>query len=215
MAIAIAAIVVTIVNSTFFQSHRVIETVTAHTRSYQMVRIAMDRIVRDVSCAYVPAQDRGMEDADIAMYRFVGKDDVRDGADNDSIFFTTVSELGMSRYRGAICEVDYFLREIDGKPGLYYLIRREDCTTHGGITEAGSEMEIAEDVVAFNLVYLDENLKETDRWDMEERLRLPDQVKISLTFRKEGQDMTFSALASLPLSEIVLKRKEDEEAAQK
>ncbi|MFY9396988.1 MAG: prepilin-type N-terminal cleavage/methylation domain-containing protein, partial [Desulfomonilia bacterium] len=48
MAIAVAAVVLVIVNQSFFQSHRSIEAVSDQRQSYQMVRIAMDRMVKDL-----------------------------------------------------------------------------------------------------------------------------------------------------------------------
>ncbi|MGI6387820.1 MAG: PulJ/GspJ family protein [Desulfomonilia bacterium] len=76
MAIAIAAIVMTVVNLAFFQAHRAIESVGSQRETYQMVRVVMDRMMKDLSCAYVPATEgtgRTLGEEDISLYRFVGK----------------------------------------------------------------------------------------------------------------------------------------------
>ena len=88
--------------------------------------------------------------------------------------------------------------------GIYTLMRREDPTPHYGVTKAGQELEIAEGITGMDIVYLDENSRETEEWDLSERLTLPKQVKVTLTMGSGEKAMSFSATASLPLAGIRL-----------
>ena len=209
LAVAIAAIVITIVTSTFYQSHRAIESVKYQREVYQMVRIVMDRIIKDISCAYIPADAREMTDDEISLYRFVGRNEINNEANIDSIFFTTTCDMGLSPLTGSLCEVGYYLKEMEEKQDLFFLMRREDCTPHYGITEAGNAMEIAEDVVALEIIYYDDRSQESEEWDLDESLTLPSKVKVTLTFRQREKDISFSGVSSLPLKGIKLTRAQE------
>ncbi len=207
MAIAIAAIVMTIVNLSFFQAHRSIESVGSQRQTYQMVRIVMDRVVKDLSCAYVPATEgtgRTLGEEDVSLYRFVGKDDSDGDVDLDGIHFTTAAELGLPGSMGGLTEVGYFLKEMEDSPGRYILIRSEDPLPHYGVSESAREMEVAEDITAMNIVYLDHNDEEKDDWDLEQKLALPRQVKVTITFACGNEPLSFTGVAYLPLSELKL-----------
>ncbi|MRR37695.1 prepilin-type N-terminal cleavage/methylation domain-containing protein, partial [bacterium] len=93
MALFIGAIALTIVNMSFFQVHRSVEAVSSQRQAYQMVRIVMDRMVKDLTCSYAPyIGDPGsvdpqvqMTEDEISMYRFTGLDETKDKTDLDSI----------------------------------------------------------------------------------------------------------------------------------
>ncbi len=184
------------------------QAVNNQTRTYQMVRMAMDRMIKDLTCAYAPSRE--IEDTAITYYRFIGEDLQSVTAETDKIFFTTASEIGLGEVSG-LCEVDYFLREMEDKDDLYYLMRREDCTPHEGVSEAGRVMEVAEDVVALNITYLDDQGSEKDQWDLQKNLQLPEQVRIRITVRKGDEDISFAAVAALPMGGYPLNIKKDEE----
>jgi prepilin-type N-terminal cleavage/methylation domain-containing protein len=211
LAIAIAAIALTIVNATFFQSHRTIESVRQQRETYQMVRIVMDRIIKDISCCYVPSADRDMSDDDISMYRFVGEDDSDNEGDRDSIYFTTTADLGLPSLSGGICEAGYYLKEMEEDQGRYYLIRREDCTFHTGVSDIPREMELAEDVLGMNIVYIDKDNQEVDEWDLQDKLSLPNQIRITITLAGREDPFEVTGLAFLPLSSIQLKKVQGEQ----
>lgn len=204
LAIAIAAVIITTVNFAFFQSHANIESVGAQRDVYQTVRIVMDRMIKDLTCAYLPVDNRQMTEEEMSLYRFVGVNDDTGGADRDSIAFTTTADIGFSRASGSVCEVGYYLKEDEETKGTYTLMRREDPTPHYGVSKAGQELEIAEGITGMNIVYLDDNLQETDEWDLLKRLTLPRQVRVTLTMSSGGEAVSFSATASLPLAGIKL-----------
>ena len=204
LAIAIAAIIITTVNFAFFRSHANIESVGAQREVYQTIRIVMDRMIKDLTCAYLPTNNRQMTVDEISLYRFVGVNEEAGEADRDSITFTTTTDIGFSRVSGSVGEVGYYLKENEEEKGIYTLMRREDPTPHYGVTKAGQELEIAEGITGMDIVYLDENSRETEEWDLSERLTLPKQVKVTLTMGSGEKAMSFSATASLPLAGIRL-----------
>jgi hypothetical protein len=204
LAIAIAAVIITTVNFAFFRSHRNIEAVRSQRDAYQTARIVLDRMVKDLTCSYVPADRTQMTRDEMSMYRFVGVNDDSTEVAKDTISFTTTTDIGFSKVPGAACEVDYYLKETEDRKGVFTLIRREDSTPHSGITKTGSEMEVAEGVLGLNIVYVTDTNQEVSEWDLENKLALPKQVKVTLTLETAKDKMDFSATASLPLSGIKL-----------
>lgn len=204
LAIAIAAVIITTVNFAFFQSHANIESVGAQREVYQTVRIVMDRMIKDLTCTYLPTDNRQMTQDEISLYRFVGINDDTGETDRDSISFTSTTDIGFSRASGSVCEVGYYLKEDEENKGIYTLMRREDPTPHYGVSKEGQELEIAEGVTGMNIVYLDDTSQETDEWDLLKRLTLPRQVKVTLTIGSGEDAMSFSVTASLPLAGIKL-----------
>lgn len=207
MAVFIAAIALAIVNVSFFQSHRSIEAVSSQRQAYQMVRIVMDRMIKDLTCSYIPAPGeppRQMTAEQISLYRFVGKDEKSGKIEKDSIHFTTTADLGLPGSVGGLCEVGYYLKEMESAKDRYVLIRSEDCLPHFGLSAAPREMEVAEDIVSLDVTYVDSDSKEADAWDLEKTLTLPKQVKVTVTFDMKGEEVTFSGVAFLPLSGLKL-----------
>jgi len=206
LAIAISAIVILTVNFAFFQSNKNIEAVRTQREAYETVRIVMDRMIKDLTCAYVPTEERQMTANEFSMYRFVGTKSADDsnGVEKDSIYFTTTTDIGFSKVPGGVCEVDYYLKETEDQKGVFSLMRREDPTPHYGITKAGNEMEIAEGVLGMNIVYIDNSNQEVNEWDLTQKLSLPKQVKVTLTMKAGKDKLNFSATASLLLSGIKL-----------
>ena len=72
------------------------------------------------------------------------------------------------------------------------------------LSESAREMEVAEDITSLNIVYLDHNGEEKDDWDLEQKLRLPRQVKVTITLACGGEPLSFTGTAHLPLSELKL-----------
>jgi len=212
MAVFIAAIALVIVNLSFFQTHRSVEAVSSQRQAYQMVRVVMDRMIKDLTCSYVPdpgEPPRQMTEDMISLYRFVGKDEKDQKADKDSINFTTTATLGLPGSVGGFCEVGYYLKEMEDVKDRYVLIRSEDCLPHFGLSTAPREMEVAENIVALNIIYVDKDLKEHDTWDLSEELSLPTQVKIAVTFDMEGEQASFSGTAFLPLSGLRIQKAQE------
>ncbi|HQP31224.1 MAG TPA: hypothetical protein PLB81_07840, partial [Deltaproteobacteria bacterium] len=213
LAVLIAVMVVAAVNASFHRSQQVMRTVQQQSEVYQMGRMALDRMLKDLTCAYVPelletATTGGVEvEADaLDQYRFIGKHELRGTTDVDSIYLTTTSDLGLGAYRGLVSEVDYYLKEVETGKGAYYLMRREDALPHAGVTTAGTEMELAEDVSALNIIFIDQSGAESEEWDLKARGSLPSQVRVTLTFKRGEAVYPFTGVAQLPLAWIQAKQ---------
>ena len=213
LAVFIAVIVVAAVNTSFYRSQQVMRTVQQQSEVYQMGRMALDRMVKDLTCTYVPQlsptptteteeKEQQDETEDLDQYRFIGKHQMSGTTDLDSIYLTTTSDLGFGDYRGLVTEVDYYLKEVEAGKGVYFLMRREDALPHNGETTAGNEMELAEDIVAMNIVFIDDNETESEEWDLSTRGSLPSQVRITLTFKRGETTYPFTGVAQLPLAWI-------------
>jgi general secretion pathway protein J len=216
LAIAISVVVVGTVYVTFYQSHKVTKNIMAQTEVYQMARLCMDRMMKDLNCVYFSPYlvlDDDLKNnpkaTELAQkYRFIGKHENDGTIDIDKIYFTTTSDIGLGDKAGILNEVDYELKEDPDNKGLYFLIRREDNKPHDGITDTGRNagMEIAENVVSMQILYYDKSGKETDNWDasVTSPPALPNMIKITLTFKSGKDTYTFSSVASPVMAKMQL-----------
>lgn len=202
LALAIAAVVVTTVNFAFFNTHAHIEAIQQRREVYQTARIVLDRMVKDLTCAYIPYTSQPLRLETLRLWRFKGLHDESGGRDTDSLTFTTAADIGLSPFPGSVREVSYYLKEDDTNKGTYTLMRREDPSPDTEESTGGVAMEVAQGVSGLKIVYLDEYGQESPRWELEESLRLPAQVRITLTLGSGEEAVSFTATASLPLSWI-------------
>jgi hypothetical protein len=194
------------VNLVFFNTHKNIEAVTYRRGFYQTARIVLERMVRDLTCAYMPT-DMGSINGDmISMWRFKGEHDEDDGIYKDSLSFTTTADIGFSPYPGCVREVAYYLEDEEEENGenkkdednktTFRLMRREDPTPHKGESTSGAVLEMADGVGALKIVYVDDYGQEFDHWDLEERMALPRRIKITLTLGAGEDAFSFTATAT-------------------
>ncbi len=208
LAIAIAAVVITIINSVFFSSHEVVRAVGAQTEVYQVARIAMDRMIKDLSCSYVPSEELSKEQ--MQRYNFLGEDEEDEGMPRDYISFVSAADMGMSPVFSGLCEIGYYLKESDEQGGMFSLIRREDSLPDSDVSQGGNTMEIAENLVGMDIVYIDKANQEFRTWDLLEKMSLPSQAKITITFKQGEEDIPFTCNAFLPLSHVQIKIRGEE-----
>ena len=214
LAIAISVVVVGTVYVTFYQSHKVTQTIMAQTEVYQMARLCMDRMMKDLNCIYFSPylildndlKNNPNANALTQKYRFIGKNENDGTNDTDKLYFTTTSDIGLGDKSGILNEVDYELKEDPDNKGLYFLIRREDNKPHDGITDSGRNpgMEIAENVASMNILYYDKSGKESEEWDATSASEpaLPYMIKITLTFKSGKDTYTFTSVASPVLAKM-------------
>jgi general secretion pathway protein J len=216
LAIAISVVVMGTVYVTFYQSHKVTSTIAIQTEVYQMARLCLDRMIKDLNCIYfspylildddLKSNEKANELAQ--KYRFIGKNENDGTNDTDKIYFTTTSDIGLGDIDGILNEVDYELKEDPDNKGLYLLIRRENNKPHDGITDSGKNpgMEIAENVVSMNIVYYDKSGKETDEWDATNTSppALPYLIKITINFKNGNDTYSFTGVASPVIAKMQL-----------
>ncbi|QQR89520.1 MAG: prepilin-type N-terminal cleavage/methylation domain-containing protein [Myxococcales bacterium] len=207
IAIGILSIVSTLVWQGFSQTTRNKKRIENSIDHYHEMSLSLERMVRDLSMAFVSAQINPSPSLQTIQTIFVGDD----RGDRDRIDFTSFSHqrLFANAHESDINELSYFLAADPDNPRKKVLARREQRRPDDHPREGGESMILMRDVIEFNLEYLDplshEWVREWDTMQATGQLnRLPSQVKITLAIEMdEGErnpkKLSLSTRASLPL----------------
>jgi general secretion pathway protein J len=126
---------------------------------------------------------------------FVGKTEGSTNARRDSIVFaanhSNSEEVGLP----AIREVSYFLRPMEDKEELFFLIRREDEMVDKNPFSGGYEHVLLDHVVSFQLKYSQRGDKWEDEWNHKDKKKIPKLIRIEIIGLVGNQDMKYEALA--------------------
>jgi general secretion pathway protein J len=158
-------------------------------------REAMQRIVRDLSTAYLSMH---VPDAPMLMTErtaFVG----HPSSDFDRVDFTAFAHLRTERdsHESDQAEVGYFVVPDPDNAEKMDLVRREQTPIDLYPEKGGIVNVVAEDVSEFHLKYFDPMTSQwVDRWDTMQTTgqpnRLPLQVKITLVLKAVGDGAPYS-----------------------
>lgn len=196
VAITLLALVSITISGGLSQSMAARERVEATADRVQVIRVAMERIVQDVSMAYVSAHVNPSPALQTMNTCFIGG---RSGQGH-RLDFTSFSHRRLYRdaHESDQNELSYFLAQHPDPPpderGLrrpqLVLARREQNRIDADPQTGGTIQILVEDVVDFELEFFDGvSAQWVDRWDTREVSgqpnRLPAQVKIRLTVRDE------------------------------
>ena len=195
LAVAILAIMTSLTWGTIARSFDAYEAVTAIDARYHNVRAAMDRMVRDISMAFLATPNQGVTDEDDQWKTiFKGKD----GSPFYKLDFTSFSHqiLRQDAKESDQCEIGYFGENDPDEPNKMNLMRREDPRLDGEPEEGGRAYILAEDVKELKFRFFDHQDDDwTDEWDTEDKEfagRLPSIVEITMVIADEGhEDLTF------------------------
>ncbi len=205
IAIVILAIVGTMVWEGFSQTERTKKRLEAQADRTQVLRVALERMARELSMAYVSAQVNPSTALQVVKTAFIGTDQ----GDSSRVDFTSFSHQRLYRdaHESDQNELSYFVMEDPDDSSKKVLVRREqnridDDPQHGGRIEV-----MVHDVTRFELSYLDPQSTEwVSTWDTTQAAgqpnRLPSQVKILLTLHTpDGKHtVTYGTRAELPLT---------------
>lgn len=184
VAITIFAAVATMVFGGFSQTMRNKERVERLSDRSHVIRIALERMVRELSMAFVSIHVN--QNAQLISMRtiFHGRREGRAAR----LDFTSFSHRRLFRdaHESDQNELGYFVADVRNEDGdrVRCLVRREARRIDDDPEEGGQVTVMVEDVNDFELEYLDpQNADWVDRWDStgSEQNRLPMQVKIRLT----------------------------------
>lgn len=206
VAIAVFGIVATIVFGGFSQTMRNREFVEAQSDRAHVIRVAMERMVREISSAFASIHVNPNPQLVTVRTGFHGRREGR-GARLD---FTSFSHRRLYRdaHESDQNEIGYFLadhRDADGERHLA-LVRREQNRIDDDFERGGQTQVLVEDVEEFELSYLDPlNLQWKDTWDSTgaEQNRLPCQVRIRLVVpstRSGRQEEVYTTRAMVPIT---------------
>lgn len=205
VAMGMLAVVATLVYGGFAQTARAKRTLEAQLDRYHELRSAMERMVRELSMAYVSTHVNITPALQGMRTTFIGKD----SGFGDRIDFTSVSHTRV--YRDAKesdqNEISYFVTDAPDGDGKV-LARRMQPRPDDKPNEGGRVEVLLTDVLEFDLEYLDStNWEWVKDWDAVsgtgQMNRLPTQVKIKLTIpaiNNPDKREEFVTRATLPLT---------------
>lgn len=206
VAIAILAIVMSLVWGGFSQTAKNKQHVEEEADRYHIIRIALERMTRELSMAFVSAQANPNQSLQVVNTAFVGTE--RSGGDR--IDFTSFSHRRLYRdaHESDQNELSYFVTRHPDDPDVKVLARREASRIDDDPRSGGRIQILVEDVKDFQLEYydqLDQEWKST--WDSTQAAaqpnRLPAQVRISLTVpqtRYPDRERVFGTRASINIT---------------
>lgn len=205
VAVVMFAGVGAIIYGGFAQTSRAKTVLGTQLDRYHELRVGMERMVRELSMAYVSTHFNPLSSLRSMRTTFMGKD----SGFGDRIDFTSVSHTRV--YRDAKesdqNEISYFVTD-DPKGDGKVLARRMQSRVDDKPEEGGRVEVLISDVLEFDLEYLDSASWEWVRsWDAVtgtgQTNRLPTQVKIMVTIPsidgKKGKE-TFGTRVSLPMT---------------
>jgi general secretion pathway protein J len=206
VAVTILAMIGTLVATGFSQTARNKTRIEEEADRYHVVRLAMERIQREISMAYVSIHQNPNSLLQVMRTTFVGTD----RASFDRIDFTSFSHQRLYRdaHESDQNELSYFVTSHPDDSRIRVLARREQNRLDDQPERGGRVEILVEDVREFQLEYLDpETVEWTSTWNATESgtqpNRLPAQVKITLTVpdpHDPDEDATFMTRAWVPIT---------------
>lgn len=185
------------------------------TRTMQIARVALDRLARDLRCAYVSTGTFGSAE-NLNGEFFVGTDESDGEYDTDTLCFFSVCRLPQQNVRedspdewiGGVCDI----------VEMEYRVSRDEADDVSGLVEAvrqivqiedeePTETEIAPEVVSLNFRYHDGDDWQ-DSWDSSTDKQLPRAVEISIGIEpgeksRDNEIRYFTTVVALPTAGAV------------
>lgn len=181
ITLAIVATILVIIYGSYASSVAIMNDCREQVSFYREIRLVLEMIPREISGAFVSPNNENL--------RFEGEE--------DELHFSSASEgLLPGRESTDIREISYYLQsELDRNS----LVRREECPVDDDIGEGGETLTLIDDLESLSFSYYGEEDWQ-EEWDWEEEGRLPQAVKVAITFKdRAGRETSFSALANIPL----------------
>jgi general secretion pathway protein J len=194
----------TLIWAAFAQTGKAKKVIEQTNNRYHQVKIAMRRIVSDLSQAYLTGNIN--QQVIIQESVFIGRND-----DPDSLDFMAFAHR--RRFKDAresdTCEIGYYLEEDEEDRDQMNLVRRQSRRLDDEPEEGGSKMVLLEDVLDFQLEYYDVTMDMwEDEWDTTQLTgmpnRLPTQVRIKLVIAgPDEEELTFATQTPIAMTEPV------------
>ena len=206
LAVSVLALVGTMIYGGFSQTALNKARIEEDVEQSRVVHMALERMVRELTMAFVSTHVNPSPDLRVVETAFIGKDNGRD----DRIDFTSFSHRRL--YRDAResdqNEISYFVTEHPDDPHVQVLARREQNRIDDDPRRGGKSQILVENVEEFNVEYFDPLLSDwVQTWSTEDVLaqpnRLPAQVRIRLAItnpRRRGETLAFGTRVMIPLT---------------
>ena len=205
LAIAILAIVGTLVYGGFSQTAINKARVEESLDHYRTVNMALERMVRELSMAFVSTHVNPSPVLQFSQTAFIGTDELA----GDRVDFTSFSHRRLYRnaHESDQNEISYFVTDHPDEPGVRVLARREQNRIDADPQHGGKSQILIEGVESLDIEYFDPLITDwVKTWDTTQFTgqpnRLPTQVKIRLEVQdpsRPGTTQVFATRAILPL----------------
>ena len=197
IAIAIVGTIFAMVHMTFTTTIMTKEIVEEGNELYGMARLAMDRMTRELSMAFLRTSRR-QDEQDYTL--FVGEDRESEGYPLDTLNFTSVSHIrfGAGTPESDQNEITYYVLE-DNENEERVLMYREDPVIDSDNFEGGFHFKLCESLYGINFRYWDSEQEDwVDEWDSREidssEAGLPRAVEITLLLRgPQAEELIFQS----------------------
>lgn len=194
LAVAILAMMATLTWGSIQRTFDAYETVTEIDSRYHNVRVAMNRMAKELSMAFLtsPRRDKGKEHVWKTLFK------AEPSTPFHKLDFTAFGHP-IVRADAKECdqsEIGYYGARDEDDPKKMNLMRREDARIDRKPDEGGVSYVLAENVKEFKLRFFDAKDDDwTDTWDTDksdQTGRLPSVVEITLVIEDEdGKDLKF------------------------
>ena len=202
VAMAILAIVATLMYTGFSQTSKNKARVEAELDRNHEVRMGVERMARELSMAFMSAQLNPDESLRVVKTGFIGKE----ASGGSRVDFTSFSHKRLYRdaHESDQNEISYFVADDPDDSRIKVLARREQARIDDDFEKGGRTQIMIRDVTSFELSYLDPTSGEwLSTWDSTQAVmqfnRLPTQVRIKVTIPNSGsrQDLVFATRTEL------------------
>ena len=186
VAAAILALIISIIYGAFAGSIKTMEISTEGGEVYRKARVVLYRMAQEISCAYLPAEQDGV---DAGTSAFIGEDREREGLPEDSLWFTSTALPLGGRCRG-LKTIGFYL-DMDPETEQPVLMMREATIADDRAAHGGKSVPLGEGIGGIDFTYYDSQGREWKRWDTTLPLfakHLPSRVKISIFFKDQRDE---------------------------
>jgi general secretion pathway protein J len=203
VAMTVLAIVATLMYTAFSQTSRNKRYIEAQLDRHHEARSGVERMARELSLAFVSAQDNPNLGLQVVKTAFIAKEE----GSGSRIDFTSFSHQRLYRdaHESDQNELSYFVTGDPEDPSKDVLARREQRRIDDDPQTGGQVQILIRDVRSFELAFLDPLSGEwLKSWDTTQAAmqpnRLPTQVRIRVVLPVDhGDDIVLATRALLPL----------------
>ncbi|MCB1141809.1 MAG: type II secretion system protein [Leptospiraceae bacterium] len=126
---------------------------------------------------------------------FIGINEGTKNARRDKVVFAAYHQNAEEVGLPAIREVSFFLRPMEDKEELFYLIRREDEMVDKNPFSGGLEHVLLDHVVSFQLKYSQRGDKWEDDWNHRDKKKIPKLIRIEIIALVGNVEMKYESLS--------------------
>jgi len=203
IAVAITAMIGGLIAVAFQSGYRAKELVEGEADRYRALRTGTDRMVREISAAFVRDHydTRRYRDQNDRPTNFIGK--------RDRLLFTSMAHqrLYADAKESDQMVVEYYTKSATGPDGKTQLnlMRREDSILDDRMDRGGNEDVLLEGIKRIDFTYWDSDKKDwVDEWDtrrIEKKSILPVRVKVSIfAIDETGREARYTTQARIVLN---------------